>query len=251
MSQTLAGRTAIVTGGSRGIGLAVARTLLDRGARVCLTGRNPETLRDARDTLGRDGVIVVAGKTDDPAHRSAVLERVVDELGAPDILVNNAAVNPTMGPLVDLDPRAAEKIWSANLLACLGWVTEFCSELAENTPAAVINISSFAALRPSPAIGMYGISKSAILQLTRELALELAPQVRVNAVVPALIQTDFAAKLYEGREHTLADNYPMRRLGRPEDVANAVAFLASMEASWITGASLVIDGGLSLTGGIE
>ena len=115
-------------------------------------------------------------------------------------------------------------------------------------PGAIVNIASIAGVRPSPGIGYYGVSKSALIGLTLQLADELSPAVRVNAVAPAVVKTRFASALYQGREDELAKGYLLGRLGVPEDVASAVAFLASADASWITGQTLVLDGGLTLRG---
>ena len=122
--------------------------------------------------------------------------------------------------------------------------------LGRNSPGAVVNIASIAGLRPAPGIAYYGVSKSALIGLTVQLAAELAPSTRVNAVAPAVVKTRFAAALYEGHEEEAASRYPLGRLGVPDDVASAVAFLASADASWVTGQTLVLDGGVSLGSGL-
>lgn len=250
MNARLEGKVAVITGGSRGIGRAIAKTFLDDGAAVCITGRKSASSEQASAWLAKPThVLTVAGRSDDAEHRQAVMASVVDRFGSVDVLVNNAGVNPTFGPLAGLRGESADKIWRVNVWSCLGWAREFQRQRRDAQPGAIINVGSFSAVRPTPGIGMYGVSKAALLQLTRELALELAPHVRVNAVIPALITTDFSTVLHAGREDEDAAGYPLRRLGQPQDVAEAVAFLASDAAGWVTGTSLLIDGGLSLTGG--
>lgn len=243
------GLVVLITGASRGIGLAVAQRLVHEGARVAVTARKPEGLAAAVESLGGPSRAVgIAGRGDDPEHQAQAVARTVEAFGRLDVLINNAGVNPAYGSLMQLDGPAARKIMDVNVLAALAWVREARARgMGEDTPGAVVNIASVAGLHPAPGIGYYGVSKSALIGLTVQLAAELAPQVRVNAVAPAVVKTRFAAALYEGREEALTRRYPLGRLGEPEDVAAAVAFLASPDASWITGQTLVIDGGTSLT----
>jgi NAD(P)-dependent dehydrogenase (short-subunit alcohol dehydrogenase family) len=137
-----------------------------------------------------------------------------------------------------------------NVLGTLGWVQEALrGGLGDG--GSIVNISSVSGVRPAPGIAFYGVTKAALIHLTEELAVELAPKVRVNAVAPAVVKTRFATALYEGREEEVAATYPLRRLGEPEDVAGAVAFLCSPDAAWITGQTIVIDGGLTLGGAVQ
>ncbi|WP_217576446.1 SDR family oxidoreductase [Streptomyces sp. GbtcB7] len=238
-------RTALVTGASRGIGLAVARAFLDRGMRVCITARNQEALDKAAAGLGApDSVLALAGSSSDPEHRAVAVARTMGRFGSVDILVNHAGINPTYGPLVGADLNVVQKTLATNVVAPLGWVQEVHRAWMGEHGGAVVNIGSIAGLRPQLGLGAYVTSKAALLHLTRQLAFELGPDIRVNAVVPALVRTKFAAALYDGNEPALLAHYPLGRLGRAEDVASAVAFLASDEAQWITGESLVVDGGL-------
>lgn len=244
-------RVALVTGGTRGIGLAIARRLLSDGLSVCITARKPDGLAQAAEQLGHpDRLLTVAGKSDDVEHRRETVDAVIGRFGRMDVLVNNAGINPVFGDLVDLDDAAATKILNVNLHAALGWAREMHRVSAESV-GAIVNVSSFAALRPSPGLGMYGVSKAALVHLTKQLALEFAPTTRVNAVIPALIATEFAERLFEDRRSEVESAYPLARLGSPEDIAAAVSFLSSDESQWITGESLVVDGGLSLTGGVQ
>jgi NAD(P)-dependent dehydrogenase (short-subunit alcohol dehydrogenase family) len=244
-------QVAIVTGASRGIGFAIAQRLVAAGAKVCITGRNAVALETAAKDLGGPEVAVgVPGKGDDADHRAAVVDAVLGAFGPVTTLVNNIGINPAYGPLRTLDLGAARKMLDVNVLGTLGWVQEALrGGLADG--GAVVNISSVSGVRPAPGIAFYGVTKAAVIHLTEELAVELAPDVRVNAVAPAVVKTRFATALYEGREEAVAAGYPLRRLGLPEDVAGAVAFLCSPDAEWITGQTLVIDGGVTLTGSVR
>ncbi|CAN5612430.1 SDR family oxidoreductase [soil metagenome] len=232
-------RVALITGGSRGIGFAIARRLVAEGASVVITGRRQESLDAAVAALG-ERASAVAGKADDPAHRAVAFAHVAERHGRLDHLVNNAGINPAFGPLLQIDSAIAHKILAVNVLATLEWTRD---AVAAGLARSVVNLSSVSGLSASPNIAFYGISKAAIINLTMQLADELAPGLRVNAVAPAVIKTDFARALYEGREEQVAAQYRLQRLGEPDDVAGPVAFLLSDDAAWITGQTLVIDGG--------
>ncbi|NES27531.1 glucose 1-dehydrogenase [Micromonospora terminaliae] len=249
-SSRFAGRTAIVTGASRGIGLAVAQRLVAEGARVVVTGRKREALDEAVARLGEGHALGVAGHADDPDHQAEVVTRAVETFGSADFLVNNTGINPAYGPLVELDLAAARKVFEVNCLAALSWVQQVHRAWMGGHGGAVVNVSSVAGVRPASGIGFYGASKAMLTHLTQQLAVELGPDIRVNAVAPAVVKTTFATALYEGREEQVAAAYPLRRLGVPTDVGGAVAFLLSADAAWITGQLLVVDGGLTLTGGV-
>ena len=248
MSARFTGRVAIITGASRGIGLAIAQRIVAEGGRVCLTARKVEELTRAVDSLGSDVAVAVAGSSDDADHQEAVIATTLERFGAIDVLINNAGVNPVYGPLLEAEEPALQRILSVNVLGTLAWIRRVHGAWFAAHGGTVVNVGSVAGIQPASGIGFYGASKVAVAHLTTQLAIELAPSVRVNAVAPAVVRTRFAGALYEGREAEVASNYPLGRLGAPEDVANGVAFLASDEASWITGHVLVIDGGLTVNG---
>ncbi|MCW2494618.1 SDR family oxidoreductase [Jatrophihabitans sp.] len=250
--RRFAGTVALVTGASRGIGLAIAARIVAEGGQVVITARNAEGLADAVATLGGpESATAVAGKADDPAHQAETFQTITDRHGRLDVLVNNTGVNPAYGPLTELDDVAARKIMDVNVLSALSWTRQALKAgLGRDSLGSVVNIASVAGLAPSPGIGYYGVSKSALIGLTFQLAAELSPRVRVNAVAPAVVRTKFAAALYESDEEAASSMYPLERLGEPEDVGAAAAFLASADAAWITGQTIVVDGGRSLRAGL-
>ncbi|EFL06876.1 SDR family oxidoreductase [Streptomyces sp. AA4] len=251
MVESFKDRVALVTGASRGIGLAIAKGLVERGAKVCITARKPEPLAEAVEQLGgSDVAIAVPGKADDAAHQQEAVAAAVEKFGSLDMLVNNTGINPVYGPTLDVDPAAASKIFAVNVVAPLSWIRAARDAWMGEHGGSVVNVASIAGIRTSPGIGMYGVSKAALIRLTQELGAELGPKIRVNAVAPAVVKTQFATALYEGREEEVAAAYPMKRLGVPEDIAGAVAFLLSAEAGWMTGQTVVLDGGVTLGGGL-
>jgi 3-oxoacyl-[acyl-carrier protein] reductase len=240
-------RAAVVTAASRGIGLAIARALVEGGHRVLVTGRNPERLAEAVASLGGpDRAVGVAGKAHDEAHQAEAVARAMEAFGRIDYLVNNVGTNPVFGPMLEVTTDLVRKILDINVVAALGWTQRVHAASMAAHGGAVVNVSSVAALGPAPGIGAYGMSKAALGYLTAQLALELAPAVRVNAVAPAVVKTKFAEALYAGREEQVVQGYPLGRLGEPDDVAGAVVYLLSGAAGWVTGQTLVLDGGSTL-----
>ena len=167
--------------------------------------------------------------------------------GGLDILVNNAATNPQFGPLVEADMGAVEKVWSTNLGGPLRFAQAAWAHWMRDHGGVILNVVSLGGIRPGPSIGAYNVSKAALAHLTRQLALELAPGVRVNAVAPALVKTDMARALWEPNEEAMARAHPLGRLGTPDDIASAALFLVSDASSWMTGEVVVIDGGASVS----
>jgi NAD(P)-dependent dehydrogenase (short-subunit alcohol dehydrogenase family) len=244
-------RVAIVTGASRGIGLGIAAELVRQGAKVCITARGADALAAAVAELGGpDVAIAVTGKADDAGHQAETVAAALAAFGRLDMLVNNTGINPVYGPIADIGLATAAKILAVNVLAPLAWTRRARDAWMGEHGGSVVNIASVAGVRASPGIGMYGVSKAALIRLTMELAVELGPRIRVNAVAPAVVKTKFATALYEGREEQVSAAYPLKRLGVPEDIAGAVAFLLSDQASWVTGQTLVLDGGVTLAGGL-
>ncbi len=246
------GAVAVVTGASRGIGLGIAQRLVAEGARVVVTARRPEPLEQVARELGEDNAVAVAGHTSDEEHQQQAVATAVERFGAVDYLVNNTGINPVYGPMLDSVPDVARKVLDTNVVTAAAWVrTALAAGMGTpERPGAVVNVASIAAFGASPMTGWYGVSKAGLVHLTIELAVQLAPSVRVNAVAPGLVKTRFASAIYEGREEEIVAGYPLGRLGTPEDVAAAVSFLLSRDASWVTGQTLVLDGGSTLATGM-
>lgn len=243
MHLSLEGKTAIVTGGSKGIGKAIAIAYANAGAKVLITSRKADVCEEAAAEIG-NGCIWEAGNVGSAEDAERAVARAMTEFGSVDILVNNAATNPYAGPTIDVDMGRWEKTLQVNLTAPLMW-SQLCWEnsMKENG-GVIINISSVGGLSTSPVLGVYDITKAALIHMTKQLASELAPGVRVNAIAPGLIKTDFARMLWEGeRGDQVAQAYPLKRLGEVEDIAGAATYLAAETGSWMTGQVLVLDGG--------
>ncbi|HAN72081.1 MAG TPA: 3-oxoacyl-ACP reductase [Actinobacteria bacterium] len=243
----MSNRVALITGSSRGIGFSIAERLVEDGWQVAITGRTAATLEESVAHLGT-AAVGFAGKADDPVHQEAAVAGVVEAFGRLDLLVNNAGINPVYGPLMDVDIGAARKVFEVNVVSSLRWSQLAYHAWMETHGGCIVNVASVTGLTAARGLGVYGTSKAALIALTRQLGDELGPKVRVNAVAPAVIKTDFSRALYEGNEEAVVATYPLGRLGTPQDVAGAVSFLASEDAEWITGQTIVVDGGLTLGG---
>ncbi|MFI9494858.1 SDR family oxidoreductase [Streptomyces halstedii] len=250
MTAQDSGKVALITGASRGIGFGIAQALVARGDRVVITGRGEDALKEAVAALGADRAIGIAGKAHDEAHRAEAVERAMETFGRVDFLINNAGTNPVFGPMADLDLGVARKVYETNVLSALGFAQLTWKAWQRENGGAIVNIASVAGISASPFIGAYGMSKAALVNLTLQLAHEFAPVVRVNAIAPAVVKTKFAEALYEGREAEAAAAYPLGRLGVPEDIGGAAAFLTSAQSDWVTGQTLVVDGGIFLNAGV-
>ncbi len=247
--QDFAGKVAIVTGGTRGIGFGIAEELVARGARVVITARKPEELAEATERLGGPTHALAArGSADDADHQVAAVEQAIAAFGRLDLLVNNAAINPLYGPVIDADLAAVRKTFEVNITACLAWTQLAYRSWMQQHGGSVLNVASVGGIRVGAPIGIYNTSKAGLIHLTRVLASELAPDVRVNAIAPGLVKTDMARALWEEHEEAVAKRIPMRRLGAPVDIAHMALFLASDAASWITGQTFAVDGGLMVAG---
>ncbi|MFF8652825.1 SDR family oxidoreductase [Streptomyces huasconensis] len=248
MSGPLDGRVAVVTGASRGIGLAAAAALRDHGARVVITSRGQERAEDAAAELG-DGVVGFgAHATDEDAARACV-DFTLATYGRLDVLVNNAGTNPAYGPVIDQDHARFAKTMDVNLWAPILWTSLAVKAWMGEHGGSVVNTASIGGFTVAQDVGVYHVSKAALIHLTKQLALELAPKVRVNAIAPGVVRTRLAEALWQENEARVAAATPLGRIGEPEDLGEAVAFLAGDGARWITGETLVVDGGQLLGSG--
>ncbi|MFI7673931.1 SDR family oxidoreductase [Actinophytocola sp. NPDC049390] len=254
MTPDFKGKVALVTGASRGIGHAIAVELARGGAAVTISSRKADQIAAAADELRGlvpdARVLAVPANTGNDDDRAEVVRRTVEEFGSLDVLINNTGINPTYGPLAEADLGAVRKLFDVNVVGALGYVQLALKAWMAEHGGSIVNIASVAGLRSSGVIAAYGASKAALIRLTEELAWQLGPNVRVNAVAPAVVKTKFAEALYSADEEAAAARYPMRRLGDPADVAQLVAFLASDQASWITGETVRVDGGMLATGSL-
>ncbi len=243
MELRLDGKVALVTGGSRGIGKAIATAFANAGAKVMIVSRKAETLEEAAAEIG-NGCQWIAGNTGEIETAQAAVAATMEAFGSVDILVNNAATNPYAGPMIDVDLPRWDKTILVNLTAPLFWTQTAWEASMKDTGGVVINISSVGGLSTSPVLGVYDLTKSALIHMTEQLGAELGPGVRVNAICPGLIKTDFARLLWEGEKgKEVAEMYPLKRLGEVEDIAGAALYLAADTGSWITGQHIVLDGG--------
>lgn len=247
MDISLAGKTALVTGGSRGIGKAIASTFVRCGANVMIVSRKEDSLRATASEIGGN-IDFVAANTGDIDAAALVVENTIRRFGSLDIFVNNAATNPYAGPMMDVDASRYDKTFQVNLRGPVFWTQQVWAQWMKDHPGVVVNVASIGGLRTEASLGVYNMTKAAIIHMTRQLAGELGAT-RVVGVAPGLIVTDFAQMLVDTFGETLAARLPTKRLGQPQDIANLVAFLASDLASWITGETYVIDGGAGVTAG--
>lgn len=248
MEISLEGKVALVTGASRGIGKAIAGTFASCGAAVMLSSRKQDALEAAADEIGTGGgeTAVFAANAGEPDQIAACVAATVERFGRIDVLVNNAATNPYMGRAIDIDLPRFDKTWQVNYRGPVVWAQEAWNASMREHGGSIVNIASIGGLSVETHIGHYNVTKAALIHLTRTLAADLSPGVRVNAIAPGLVKTDMARALWEPAEEAIAARMPLRRLGEPADIANAALFLTSDLGSWITGQTIVVDGGALL-----
>ena len=247
MEISLRGKTAIVTGASRGIGKAIAKSFVDAGAQVMLTSRKLDALQAAAKEMdGETDVFAAnAGEID---QAQACIDATIKRFGKIDILVNNAATNPYYGETLGVDSARFDKTFQVNLKGPLFWSQAVWSASMQKNPGVILNIASVGGLRAEQGLGVYNLTKAAVIHLTSQLACELG-KTRVVGIAPGLVKTLFASVLIENVGDKLASALPTKRLGEPQDIANLALFLCSDLASWITGETYVIDGGAGVRSG--
>ncbi len=251
---TLEGKVALITGGSRGIGEAIARTFAAHGAKVMLAARKADGVHAVAESIAKehgDGTAVgVAAHTGKEADCVGLVQKAIERFGKVDVLVNNAGTNPYFGPLLNADMGAWDKTFDVNLKGYFWCAREVARHaIGRGAPASIVSIASVAGLVATPLQGIYAATKAAVVSITKTLAVELAPsQIRVNAVAPGFVDTRLASAILKNDEllaHVLART-PMRRYGTPDEVAGGALYLASDAASFLTGHTLVIDGGMTI-----
>ncbi len=250
MQTGLAGKTAVITGASRGIGKAIAAAFADQGANVVLSSRRQESLDEVAAEMGAKypdvGLLAKAAHVGEPEQAAACIDAAMDRFGGIDVLVNNAATNPHYGALADIEPAAAAKTVQVNQFAVVLWTQLAWKASLSRRGGVVINMASIGGMLTEPGLGYYNATKAAVIHLTRQFAVELAPKVRVNAIAPGVVRTHLARALWENHEQRLADHLPLGRIGEPDDIADAAVFLAGDASRWITGQTLVVDGGATV-----
>ena len=239
MDVRLNGKVALVTGASRGIGLAMAKTMAESGASVMMVSRKI----DESVLAGIDGgASIHPANTGDVEAGRRCVQATLDKYGRIDVLVNNAATNPYFGETLGVDEGRYDKTFQVNLRGPIFWTSAVWDAWMKDNPGVIVNVASVGGLRAEGGLGVYNLTKAALIHLTRQLAGELGPT-RVVGIAPGLVKTDFAAFLVDNFGDRLAAALPTKRLGEPQDIANLATFLASDVASWITGETYVIDGG--------
>jgi NAD(P)-dependent dehydrogenase (short-subunit alcohol dehydrogenase family) len=247
MEMSLQGKVALVTGGSRGIGRAIAEAYAVAGARVMISSRKADDLEQTAKELPGE-VAWFAANAGDPDGASRCVDATVDRFGKLDVLVNNAATNPYAGPLMGLDLARADKTYQVNVRGVLVWTQAAWRASMQEHGGSIINVASTGGLgNGSASLAWYAMTKAAVIHLSKSLARELAPAVRVNVLAPGIVKTDMARVLWEEHDEVAA-SYPLGRFGEPEDLGPAALFLASDASAWMTGAVMTVDGGALVRG---
>jgi NAD(P)-dependent dehydrogenase (short-subunit alcohol dehydrogenase family) len=253
MEVSLDGRVALVTGASRGIGLAIAHRIVDAGGRVVISSRSQDNLQAALATFAHpQQVLTVAAHVGYSSSAARLVSTTVDHFGSLDILVNNAGTNPYFGPLVDIDEGRMKKTYEVNQASVLIHTAAAWRHWMRDHGGVVLNIASIGGLGPEPNLGWYNVTKAAVIHLTKQLAFELAPGVRVNAIAPGVVRTELARALWQEHEAEVVSHIPLHRLGEPDDIASVALMLISDASSWLTGQTIVVDGGTTIqpSGGV-
>ncbi|MFO0669303.1 MAG: glucose 1-dehydrogenase [Polyangiaceae bacterium] len=250
MAGRLENKVAIVTGASRGIGEAIARAFVAEGANVVIASRKLEGLTAVATSIGPAAVAIAAhtGKEDDCR---ALVQKTVERFGKVDILVNNAAANPYFGPMLNVEMGAWDKTFEVNVKGYFFMLREVARHAMERSaPASIVNVASVAGLMATPLQATYAMTKAAVISMTKTLAVELAgAKIRVNAIAPGFVKTRFASAIVDDPELSahVVGRTPMNRVAEPNEIAGGAVFLASDEASYMTGHTLVIDGGMTIS----
>jgi dehydrogenase/reductase SDR family member 4 len=247
----LTNRVALVTGGTRGIGRAIAEELARGGATVMIASRKAEAVERVTAELCAAGLQVhgVAANVSRLEDLDALVERTLESLGGVDVLVNNAAANPVYGPALETTPEAFDKIFAVNLRAPFELSRRVVPSMIARGGGSIINIVSIGGLSPEPGVGIYSVSKAALISLTKTLARELGrSKIRVNAIAPGFVKTDFSAVLWKNEETVarILEQQALPYLADPSDIGGIARFLASDAASYCTGAVFVVDGGYTI-----
>ncbi len=247
----LSGKVAIVTGSTKGIGKAIGAALADHGAKVVVSSRDTGRVAETAKELASGGceVLGIACNVGRKDELQALVDQTRDAWGQIDIVVGNAAINPHYGPSTEIPDDIFAKMMATNIQSNLWLAQMVAGEMRARKDGVIIFTSSIGGLRGSGVIGTYGITKAADIQLARNLAIELGPDnIRVNCIAPGLVKTDFARALWEDPEYAepRIASTPLRRLGEPEDIAGAAVFLASDAGRWLTGQTIVVDGGATV-----
>ncbi len=250
---SLAGKVAIVTGSSRGIGKAIAERLAEHGAKVAISSRKLEPCQQVADALnarhGAGTAIAVAANISSKEALQQLVDQTVQKLGPVDVLVCNAASNPYYGPMAGISDEQFRKVLDNNIVSNHWLINMVAPGMIQRRDGSIVIVSSIGGLRGSPIIGAYCISKAADMQLARNLAVEFGPHnVRVNCIAPGLIKTDFARALWEDPKLLEARNAetPLRRIGEPDEIAGAAVYLAAPASAFMTGQTIVVDGGVTI-----
>jgi NAD(P)-dependent dehydrogenase (short-subunit alcohol dehydrogenase family) len=241
---------AVITGGSRGIGRSIALRFAQAGAKVVVSSRRLEHVQPVANKVEAAGgrALAVKAHVGQPAEVAALVEQSLEAFGRIDIAVNNAATNPHFGPILTADEGQWDKILDTNTKGCFRICKSVVPHMEKQGGGKIINLASIAGLRPSPGLGVYGVSKAAIIMLTQILALELGPMnIQVNAIAPGIIKTRFSQLLWQTPQFSepILSRLPLSRFGEPEDVSGLAQYLASSAADYVTGAVFIVDGGMN------